>query len=137
MPGSTAGADRAWIWDLASSGPASRGLPLNREKPRDLVIDRLRVGGGAHVAKPVELDDLDAGSALVSSRRLDELRLVAQADGARQGPRRAPAGAVQIGRPIFREGLEQWRSYEPWLDPLKTALGAALESWRAGRPSQL
>jgi tetratricopeptide (TPR) repeat protein len=37
----------------------------------------------------------------------------------------------QVRRPIFREGLEQWRAYEPWLDPLKTALGPALEGWRA------
>lgn len=30
-----------------------------------------------------------------------------------------------LGRqpPIFREGLDQWRHYGPWLGPLKTALG--------------
>jgi tetratricopeptide (TPR) repeat protein len=38
----------------------------------------------------------------------------------------------QVRRPIFREGLEQWRAYEPWLDPLKTALGPAFEDWRGG-----
>ena len=36
----------------------------------------------------------------------------------------------QVRRPIFREGLEQWRRYEPWLDPLKAALGPVLEHWR-------
>lgn len=36
----------------------------------------------------------------------------------------------QVRRPIFRDGLEQWRNFEPWLDPLKTALGPTLESWR-------
>src|SRR6185369_5588606 len=36
----------------------------------------------------------------------------------------------QVRRPIFRDGLEQWRTYEPWLGPLKTALGPALETWR-------
>ena len=36
----------------------------------------------------------------------------------------------QVRRPIFRDGLDQWRNYEPWLDPLKTALGATLENWR-------
>jgi len=35
-----------------------------------------------------------------------------------------------VRRPIFREGLEQWRAYEPWLGPLKAALGPALETWR-------
>jgi predicted Zn-dependent protease len=36
----------------------------------------------------------------------------------------------QVRRPIFREGLDQWRNVEPWLGPLKAALGPALESWR-------
>jgi hypothetical protein len=36
----------------------------------------------------------------------------------------------QVRRPIFRDGLNQWRNYEPWLDPLKEALGPALEDWR-------
>jgi tetratricopeptide (TPR) repeat protein len=36
----------------------------------------------------------------------------------------------QVRRPIFRQGLEQWRAYEPWLDPLKQALGPALEGWK-------
>ncbi|MGA0600322.1 sulfotransferase [Caulobacter sp. KR2-114] len=36
----------------------------------------------------------------------------------------------QVRRPIFREGLEQWKRYEPWLEPLKAALGPALEAWR-------
>jgi hypothetical protein len=36
----------------------------------------------------------------------------------------------QVRRPIFRDGLEQWRRFEPWLGPLKTALGPALEGWR-------
>jgi predicted Zn-dependent protease len=37
----------------------------------------------------------------------------------------------QVRRPIFRDGLDQWRNYEPWLGPLKAALGPALETWRA------
>jgi predicted Zn-dependent protease len=43
----------------------------------------------------------------------------------------------QVRRPIFRQGLDQWRAYEPWLGPLKAALGPALEGWRGlGRPSE-
>ena len=30
----------------------------------------------------------------------------------------------QVRRPIYREGLEAWRPFEAWLDPLKEALGA-------------
>lgn len=37
--------------------------------------------------------------------------------------------AEQVRRPINREGLDQWRPYEQWLDPLKQALGPALENW--------
>jgi Flp pilus assembly protein TadD len=37
--------------------------------------------------------------------------------------------AEQVRRPINREGLDQWRPYEQWLEPLKKALGPALEDW--------
>ncbi len=43
------------------------------------------------------------------------------------------ASSEQVRRPIFREGLDQWRHFEPWLDPLKKALGSALEHWRGDR----
>jgi hypothetical protein len=29
------------------------------------------------------------------------------------------ASSEHVRRPIFREGLDQWRNYEPWLAPLK------------------
>jgi Flp pilus assembly protein TadD len=41
------------------------------------------------------------------------------------------ASSEQVRRPIFRDGLEQWRHFEPWLDPLKTALGPVLERYPA------
>jgi tetratricopeptide (TPR) repeat protein len=34
----------------------------------------------------------------------------------------ATPSAEQVRQPIFREGLDQWRHYEPWLGPLKQAL---------------
>ena len=40
------------------------------------------------------------------------------------------ASSEQVRRPISREGLDQWRHYEPWLEPLKNALGDALTSYR-------
>jgi hypothetical protein len=33
------------------------------------------------------------------------------------------ASAEQVRRPINRDGVDQWRPYEPWLGPLKDALG--------------
>ena len=33
------------------------------------------------------------------------------------------ASSEQVRQPIFRDGLDQWRNFEPWLDPLKQALG--------------
>jgi tetratricopeptide (TPR) repeat protein len=41
------------------------------------------------------------------------------------------ASSEQVRQPIFREGLDQWRHYEPWLGPLKDALGDALDRYRA------
>jgi hypothetical protein len=37
------------------------------------------------------------------------------------------ASSEQVRRPIFKEGLDQWRNFEPWLEPLKTALGPLAE----------
>ena len=34
------------------------------------------------------------------------------------------ASSEQVRRPIFRDGLQQWRHYEPWLSPLRDALAA-------------
>jgi tetratricopeptide (TPR) repeat protein len=39
------------------------------------------------------------------------------------------ASSEQVRRPIFREGLEQWRNYEAHLEPLRAALGPVLESY--------
>ncbi len=39
------------------------------------------------------------------------------------------ASSQQVRQPIFREGLEQWRNYEPWLEPLRRSLGDVLEAY--------
>jgi hypothetical protein len=33
------------------------------------------------------------------------------------------ASSEQVRRPINREGVEQWKNFEPWLGPLREALG--------------
>jgi tetratricopeptide (TPR) repeat protein len=40
------------------------------------------------------------------------------------------ASSEQVRQPIFREGLDQWRNFEAWLDPLREALGDALVRYR-------
>ncbi|HEX4158602.1 MAG TPA: sulfotransferase [Rhizomicrobium sp.] len=35
----------------------------------------------------------------------------------------------QVRRPIFSESVDHWRNYEPWLGPLKTALGPVLDAY--------
>jgi len=37
----------------------------------------------------------------------------------------------QVRQPIGRDGLAQWRPYEPWLAPLRDGLGDALSGYRA------
>ncbi len=39
------------------------------------------------------------------------------------------ASSQQVRKPIFRDGLEQFRHYEPWLSPLKEALGPVLAAY--------
>jgi len=41
------------------------------------------------------------------------------------------ASSEQVRTPIFREGLDQWRNFEPWLVPLKDALGPVLDAYPA------
>ncbi|MGI9237528.1 MAG: sulfotransferase family protein, partial [Woeseiaceae bacterium] len=38
----------------------------------------------------------------------------------------------QVRQSIYTSGLAHWRNFEPWLDPLKTALGPTLERYPAG-----
>ena len=38
------------------------------------------------------------------------------------------ASSEQVRRPIYREGVDHWQHYAPWLGPLQSALGPALES---------
>jgi predicted Zn-dependent protease len=39
------------------------------------------------------------------------------------------ASSEQVRQPIFREGLDQWRRFDPWLGPLKQALGPVLDAY--------
>lgn len=39
------------------------------------------------------------------------------------------ASSEQVRQPIYRDGMDQWRHYEPWLDPLKSALGPVLSGY--------
>ena len=39
------------------------------------------------------------------------------------------ASSEQVRSPIYKMALEHWRHYEPWLDPLKRALGSQLEDY--------
>ena len=41
------------------------------------------------------------------------------------------ASSEQVRQPIYTEGVEQWRHFEPWLDPLKSALGRVLDDYPA------
>ncbi len=45
------------------------------------------------------------------------------------------ASSEQVRQPINRKGVEQWQNYEPWLLPLKEALGEVLDEY-PGVPSR-
>jgi hypothetical protein len=36
------------------------------------------------------------------------------------------ASSEQVRQPLYKSGLDQWRNYEPWLEPLRVALGQVL-----------
>jgi hypothetical protein len=35
----------------------------------------------------------------------------------------------QVRRPIYSDGLDQWRHFEPWLGGLRAALGDLIEAY--------
>ncbi len=41
------------------------------------------------------------------------------------------ASSEQVRRPIFRDGVEGWQGFDPWLGPLKDVLGKTLSSYPA------
>ncbi len=41
------------------------------------------------------------------------------------------ASSEQVRQPIFRSGVDHWVNFEPWLGPLKEALGTVLEHYPA------
>ncbi|WP_017462190.1 tetratricopeptide repeat-containing sulfotransferase family protein [Dyella ginsengisoli] len=45
------------------------------------------------------------------------------------------ASSEQVRRPIYREGVDQWRHYAPWLGPLEQGLGGVLRAY-PGVPDQ-
>jgi tetratricopeptide (TPR) repeat protein len=45
------------------------------------------------------------------------------------------ASSEQVRQPIYRTGVEQWLHYEPWLDPLKAALGEVLDAYPGVPPA--
>jgi predicted Zn-dependent protease len=45
------------------------------------------------------------------------------------------ASSEQVRRPIFTDGLDQWRHFAPWLGDLEAALGPALTRWDDPQPA--
>jgi hypothetical protein len=41
----------------------------------------------------------------------------------------ATPSSEQVRRPIFTDALDHWRGFEPWLEPLKAALGPVLDAY--------
>jgi hypothetical protein len=39
------------------------------------------------------------------------------------------ASSEQVRQPIYRDGIDHWRHFEEWLDPLKSALGPDLAAY--------
>jgi hypothetical protein len=39
------------------------------------------------------------------------------------------ASSEQVRRPIYREGVDHWRQFAPWLGPLEQALGPVLQRY--------
>jgi tetratricopeptide (TPR) repeat protein len=45
------------------------------------------------------------------------------------------ASSEQVRKPIYSSGVDHWRHFEPWLGPLKAALGPVLQDYRGVAPT--
>jgi tetratricopeptide (TPR) repeat protein len=90
-------------WDRALPGK------IMRVQHED-IVDNLE----ANVRRILEFCDLDFEPACV--------------DFHKTARRIHTASSEQVRQPINREGLDQWRHYEPWLGPLKAALAPLTEA---------
>jgi tetratricopeptide (TPR) repeat protein len=79
-------------------------------------------------------EDLVADTENEVRRMLDHLRLPFEpaclAFHETERAVRTPS-AQQVRQPIFTGGLDQWRKFDPWLGPLKDALGDVLDAYPA------
>jgi hypothetical protein len=41
----------------------------------------------------------------------------------------ATPSSEQVRRPVFADAVDHWRNFEPWLGPLKEALGPVLDAY--------
>jgi len=44
------------------------------------------------------------------------------------------ASSEQVRQPIYADGVDHWRRFEPWLGPLADALGPLITTYRAPQP---
>jgi len=47
------------------------------------------------------------------------------------------ASSEQVRQPIYRDGVDHWRHFEPWLEPLKSALGPVLDCYPSPPPGAM
>ena len=118
------GAGAAWSYSLDGIGRYYRDyLRLMR------YFDQVLPGKVHHVINEQLIDDFEP-----EVRRLLEFVGVNFEPGCLEFHRSArpvrSASAEQVRRPVNRDGVDQWRAFEPWLAPLQEALGDALEDWR-------
>ncbi len=45
------------------------------------------------------------------------------------------ASSEQVRQPITRHGVDRWQAFDPWLGPLRQALGDVLETWQGTPPT--
>src|SRR5213082_3449467 len=89
--------------------------------------DTVLPGGILHVQHESVVEDLEGNV----RRLLDFLGLPFEAaciEFYRTDRSVRTASSEQVRQPIYKEGIDQWRSFEPWLGPLKSALGDLLPS---------
>ncbi len=86
-------------------------------------FDEVLPGRVTRVFYETVVDDTEARGAPAARALPAAVRSRRACGSTRTTGRCGRASSEQVRQPIFREAVDQWRHYEPWLGPLEQALG--------------
>lgn len=96
-------------------------------------IDRVQPGAVHRVSYEAMVDDTEAEVRRLLAYCGVEFEPACLAFHQTERAVRTPS-SEQVRQPIYRDGTEAWKAFDPWLDPLRAALGPVLDHYPDAPP---